>query len=187
MKHGPISRTTDVEQLGLWHPWSHRWHRAAFSPKGSSLHNSRISSILCLRLWFVLLPSLLITYAHCRFVLSETDSFQHLIGTLDALADSTLESILTHFDFSRVSSIHECPSICNDSLPMHPTNFSHTLDPTQHATPNLSSSSQFHPSWLRSDSWIYLPSVSNGMSFHTPENRRWTFMGPNYRKIACKC
>ena len=43
------------------------------------------------------------------------------------------QSILPHFDLFLVPSIQEMPSICNDSSPLHPANFSHASDPTQHA------------------------------------------------------
>ena len=137
-------------QTGL-HPRSHGWRRPAFPPKGNSVHiadvlwnNARFSSILSLRLWWVLLPlSWFPSYwRQCRSVfLSYTDWCQHLIGTLDVPADPTFQSPR---GCSPVLSIQEWPSTCNDSSPVHQTNLSHTFDPTQNATQN-------HPHWC--DVW----------------------------------
>ena len=108
-----------------------------------------------------------------------------------------LSSQICHiFDCSPVPSMQEWPSICNNLSPWHPTNFSHTFDPTQHATRNYQHwcdvwenefrDSQFQPSSPGNFSWIHLPTLPNWMLIHTPENRRHAVPGTNYHKTVCE-
>ena len=196
-------------QTGL-HPRSHGWRRLAFPPKGNSVHiadvlwgNARFSSILSLRLWWVLVPlSWFPSYwRQCRSVFSvihwlvpapDRNSWcscgSNFSVTTWLLSRPFDPGVAIDLQWFIASASNELVAYLWSNSKCHPE--SSTLMRRLRKWVSFCCASfqahNFRLLYQKNDSWIHLPTTPNWMLIHTPENRRRAVPSPTCHKTVCK-